>query len=216
MDTYFTSGMSIYPDTALGASVAPGASDAYGSYVELAASTASDIMVCYIVASAGDAQHLRLQIATGGAGSESVKATIAIKPIGNITSGIVPFSPLLLIPSGSRIAVRIASTNATPTSIRINMCYVPIASVINPVLSEVSNLTGAVVADGANSATTFKTNLTQSINNYWKDCFLKFTSGNLINQVKKITAYNGTTKFVTVNAFTGIPSASDTVEIINK
>ena len=96
------------------------------------------------------------------------------------------------------------------------MCYVPIASVINPVLSEVSNLTGAVVADGANSATTFKTNLTQSINNYWKDCFLKFTSGNLINQVKKITAYNGTTKFVTVNAFTGIPSASDTFEIINQ
>jgi hypothetical protein len=76
---------------------------------------------------------------------------------------------------------------------------------------------GAVATDGGNSATSFKTNLTEAVNDYWKDAFIRFTSGSLVEQVKKISAYNGTTKFVTVlSGFTAIPSASDAFDIINK
>jgi hypothetical protein len=76
---------------------------------------------------------------------------------------------------------------------------------------------GAVVDDIANDAVTFETNLTESTNDYWKDVFLKFTSGPLIEQVKKITAYNGTTKFITVSGgFTAEPSAGNTFVLINK
>jgi hypothetical protein len=76
---------------------------------------------------------------------------------------------------------------------------------------------GAVATDGGNTATTFKTNLTEAVSDFWKDAFIKFTSGSLSEQVKKITAYNGTTKFITVSGgFTGTPSASDTFDIINR
>jgi len=71
--------------------------------------------------------------------------------------------------------------------------------------------TGSVVADGGNTDTTFKTDLTESTDNYHKDALLLFTSGSLINQVKKVLSYTGSTKFITMSsAFTAAPSASDT------
>lgn len=74
---------------------------------------------------------------------------------------------------------------------------------------------GVIASDGSNSATTFKTDLSESTNDYHKDALILFTSGNLINQVKKISAYNGTTKFITVSdAFTGTPAASDSFIIL--
>jgi len=70
---------------------------------------------------------------------------------------------------------------------------------------------GAIVADGSNTSSTFKTDLSESTTDYHKDALILFTSGNLINQVKKVSAYNGTTKFITVSAaFTGTPATSDT------
>jgi hypothetical protein len=70
---------------------------------------------------------------------------------------------------------------------------------------------GAIVADGGNTSSTFKTDLSESTTDYHKDALIVFTSGNLINQVKKVSAYNGSTKFITVSAaFTGAPSTSDT------
>jgi hypothetical protein len=79
-----------------------------------------------------------------------------------------------------------------------------------------SRPTGAVVADAGNSATTFKTNLSSSTNDYIKDAYVKFTSGNNLNEVKKIMVYDGTSKFVTTQAFTNVPSGSDTFIIINE
>lgn len=79
------------------------------------------------------------------------------------------------------------------------------------VIENIALIRGAVVADGGNTALTFLTNLTEAVNDYHKDALLTFTSGNLINQVKKVSAYNGGTKFITVsNAFTGTPVATDT------
>ena len=78
------------------------------------------------------------------------------------------------------------------------------------VIETIAWIRGAVVADGGNTDTTFKTDLTEAVNDYHKDALIVFTSGSLINQVKKITVYNGGTKFVTASAaFTGTPNAAD-------
>jgi hypothetical protein len=74
----------------------------------------------------------------------------------------------------------------------------------------------SVVADGANTATTFKTDATESTADFWKDALCLFLSGTLINQVKKVTAYDGGTKFLTfTSGFTGAPSAADKFVLIN-
>jgi phosphoglucomutase len=53
------------------------------------------------------------------------------------------------------------------------------------------------------------------VNDYWKDALLLFVAGNLAGQVKKITAYNGTTKVVTVSGgFTGTPAAGDAFVLV--
>jgi len=76
--------------------------------------------------------------------------------------------------------------------------------------------TGAVVTDGSNTSSTFKTDLSEATNDYWKDALLLFTSGSLIGQVKKISTYDGTTKFVTLSAaLTGTPSSGDRFVLVN-
>jgi hypothetical protein len=77
--------------------------------------------------------------------------------------------------------------------------------------------TGSVATDGSNSATSFKTDLSSSTNDFWKDALLLITSGALAGQVKKITAYNGTTKFITVEGgFTATPADAVTFTVINR
>lgn len=77
---------------------------------------------------------------------------------------------------------------------------------------------GAVVFDAGNSVTSFKTNLIQVTADYWKNAFLVFTSGALIEQVQKVSAFDGTTKFITVPGigYTGTPAAGDTFYLVNK
>jgi hypothetical protein len=75
---------------------------------------------------------------------------------------------------------------------------------------------GSVSSDAGNTATTFKTNRTESASDYWKDALLLFTSGSLAGQVKKITGYNGSTKFITLaSAFTAAPSSGDRFVLVN-
>ena len=217
-ESYFSSGAAIYPDTAAGLTVMPGASNAFGSWVELVASAASQIFLLSFSAT-GTSQSIRMQIGTGAAGSETVVATyhMTIWSGFSQSSHFLTLFPFLLIQSGARIAIRMASNAATPSSIAISIGYIPTANVVNPVLSEVQNPTGAVVSDAGNSATTFKTNLTETVNNYWRDAWVKITSGALINQVKRCTGYDGTTKFITVDGgYTGTPAASATFELVNQ
>lgn len=75
--------------------------------------------------------------------------------------------------------------------------------------------TGAVVADGSNTAQTFETDLSESTSDYWKDVLILFTSGSLINQIKRVSAYDGSSKFITANTpFTGAPSGGDLFVLI--
>lgn len=78
--------------------------------------------------------------------------------------------------------------------------------------------TGAVVADGGNSSLQFKSDRTEATDGYWEDGpWIQMTSGALINQIQKISTYNGTSKiFVLVTAFTGTPQAADTFKIITE
>jgi hypothetical protein len=78
-----------------------------------------------------------------------------------------------------------------------------------------ARFTGAVVDDASNSASTFETDRTESTDDYWVWAWLRFTSGSLIGQVRRVTDYNGTTKFVTTQAFTAEPAAGDTFELIS-
>lgn len=75
---------------------------------------------------------------------------------------------------------------------------------------------GQVLTDAGNTASTFRTDLASSTTDFWKDTFLTFTSGALLGQTKKVTGYNGSTKFVTfLSGFTGIPSNGDRFILIN-
>jgi hypothetical protein len=75
---------------------------------------------------------------------------------------------------------------------------------------------GQVVANGGNTSSTFETNRAEATTDFWKDALILFTTGTLAGQVKKISAYNGTTKFITTStAFTSAPSASDRFVLVN-
>lgn len=87
----------------------------------------------------------------------------------------------------------------------------------NHVFSTHAYATGAVVSDAANDGSSFKTDLSSAVNDFCKDAWLQITSGALSGQVKRITAYNGTTKFVTLAApLTGAPAAGVTLKLINE
>jgi len=76
-----------------------------------------------------------------------------------------------------------------------------------------------VVADAGNTGISFKTDLPETLDNYWKDTFASFAAGALAGQVKKVLAYNGTTKVLTVGpapGFTGPPSPGDVFVLINR
>lgn len=68
----------------------------------------------------------------------------------------------------------------------------------------------SVVADAMNSAISFKTDLSETATDHWKRAFVAFVSGALRGQVSKVSTYDGTTKFLTVEvSFTAAPAAGD-------
>jgi hypothetical protein len=116
--------------------------------------------------------------------------------------------------AGIRTAIGLASAN-----LDTQLAAIPTTSDIVDanVVSEELLPTSTVAADGGNTSSTFKTNRSESTNDFWKDALLLFTSGSLAGQVKKVSAYNGTTKFVTLaSAFTAAPSTSDAFVLVNR
>lgn len=75
---------------------------------------------------------------------------------------------------------------------------------------------GSVIASPSPSSTAFGTNRAEATNDYWKDTLIVFTSGALAGQVKKVSAYNGSTFVITVSSgFTSAPSTSDRFVLLN-
>ena len=74
---------------------------------------------------------------------------------------------------------------------------------------------GAVVADLGNTSSSFKTNL-GGVTDFYKDMILKFTSGALNGEIKKVTAFTSGTGFVSIfGVFTTTPSGGDNFDLIN-
>ena len=71
------------------------------------------------------------------------------------------------------------------------------------------------VDDGSPTTTSFDTNLTNSNDSFYADQVLTFITGTLAGQGRVISAYDGTTKVVTVDeAFTLAPADTDTFIIL--
>lgn len=98
----------------------------------------------------------------------------------------------------------------------IKAATIPAATLAANQYVNITRPSGAVVSGEGTSVTTFKTNLTSEEDDYIKDAYLKFISGENYNQVKKVSAYNGTTKYVTTLAFTNVPQVDDAFVIINE
>ena len=65
------------------------------------------------------------------------------------------------------------------------------------------------------SAVSITSDLTETEVNHWKDSFVRFTSGDLLGQVRLVTAYTTTEGVLTVEAFSKAPTAGDTFILIN-
>lgn len=104
--------------------------------------------------------------------------------------------------------------------------YVLIAITFSGVLAEVFEVVidpmpdvpvATVQADAGNSTTTFKTDLTSATDDFYKDSWFTFRTGNLANQTKKISAYNGATKIITVSTpYTATPNNGSIGVVVNR
>jgi hypothetical protein len=72
----------------------------------------------------------------------------------------------------------------------------------------------AAVNDASASTTVFITTLTEATTDHYKGRVVIFTSGAMLGQASDITAYNGTTKALTVTALTEAPADAVTFEIV--
>lgn len=220
---YFLSGLNIVPaGPSQGNAVTSSASaNTYGSWAEFIASASEDTYIIgftHYKSYVSGILYGQISVGIGSVGSEVEKAVVTTRSGGGTYPDISKTTNLntpLRIPSGSRVVVRVADNLASALTHYIHLNVLAVSNVVNPVLTEVTNPTGLVVADGSNSVTSFKTDLSGA-NDYWNDTYIKFTSGSLINQVKKVTDFDGTSKFVTTNAFTAIPDAGAIFEIINQ
>lgn len=77
-------------------------------------------------------------------------------------------------------------------------------------------VTNSSVNDASATTTSFVTALTSSTTDFWKGATLLITSGTCLGQARHIKAYNGTTKAVTVDAFTSAPANSVTFDLLAK
>lgn len=77
-------------------------------------------------------------------------------------------------------------------------------------------VTQSSVSDTTPTSTSFSTSLTNSINDFYKNSVLTFTSGNLNGQVRRISGYNATTKEITLDPSLSIPPSDGDVFTIVK
>ena len=135
------------------------------------------------------------EMAVMGAVTATVATTDAIGVYGvtvSVDGGV--FTP------GNHYSVVVTSTVAEVTSKMVLATFTA-----GPPITYV-----AVVADGGNTASTFKINTSGAVTDAWKDCLVAFLTGGLQGQVKKASSFNASTDFITVaTPFTAAPSAGD-------
>lgn len=144
---------------------------------------------------------------------------LAADAVAEIQSGLST-----LTAAGIRTAVGLAAANLdTQLSTIAGYIDTEIATLVSNIalilarMPALSIVTGTVAMDGTNSATSFKTDLASSVDNFYKKGLLLFSTGALTNQFRKVAAYTGASKFVTMDeAFTSIPVDGTAFIFINR
>lgn len=87
-----------------------------------------------------------------------------------------------------------------------------VAAAAQQLARSASTIVNSSVVSG--TTTSIVTSLTETTNDHYKSRVIIFTSGALQNQVAEVTAYNGTTKALTVSALTEAPQSGDTFILV--
>lgn len=119
------------------------------------------------------------------------------------------------ISSSGRYSLLLAATemNAGNIHVKVSLTGIDDSDII---LITGNQPSGSVVANVGNTSSSFETTRPETATDFWKYSFLQFTTGSLTGQVRLVTGYNGSTFFMTTNAYTGIPSAGDDFILINE
>ena len=120
---------------------------------------------------------------------------------------------ILICPSSTTANIQVEGCPKTFTT--NSGALATVSAKVAGISATLSRPTGTVIADVGNSSSGFVTDLTESANDYWLGGWVKFTSGNLINQIRKIASYNGITRVLTFTfPFTETPAVGNAFEII--
>lgn len=154
---YFLTGLDVLPaGPSLGTAVTSSASaDTYGSYIQFIASASEDLYIVGITVNTNDVGYVsyaQIAVAIGAAASEVVKAVINIpltrgmlQEVGTkMYCGEKDIKPFLKIPSGSRVALKIADNIAGALGHSIVLHYIPVANASVETLGAVASVTGNV------------------------------------------------------------------------
>jgi len=128
------SGYRVYPSAADGITPAnAGSAWANGAYSQVVASTAAAIYVTHVMFGIdGSSQEVEIDIATGGAGAETVVSTVCYS-IPNTTdvSVVLPLPFVIAIPTSTRIAVRMRESGTTTTVEDVKLMYINQADLVD-------------------------------------------------------------------------------------
>lgn len=160
-----------------------------------------DLNALTVVSGTPDIYTLRLKRNVLDAGTERLHEQYPVEFVGGTLIGAIWESQPFTITDTGEVTIQ-RSQGATDRAIPWR-------------LRRVGGFPALVVSDAGNSATTFKTDLTESATDYHKRRLLRFLDGSLKDQIAEVSAYNGSTKFVTVSGgYTSTPTAGDAFELI--
>ena len=119
-----------------------------------------------------------------------------------------------------RLDLPVLATSSGANSVNISIGFTGVIGETQKILlnPEPNIVQGQVQADGGNTASSFKTNLPSSEDGFYQEAFMLFRTGPLaLAGPRKVTAYAGSTQFVTVTpAFTSTPPDNEEFILSNR
>jgi len=117
----------------------------------------------------------------------------------------------------TNVGTAITNTNTIITNVgTLDGKVVIVDGVVDEILATIKTENGLVVADGTNTSSYFKTNLSKATLDFYTNIQIKFLTGLNAGPAKRISAYS-VAKFITVSeAFANIPLAGDSFVIIGR
>ena len=122
-------------------------------------------------------------------------------------NGFHTYVPTQAETNGDHVAFTFIGTAAVPATVQV---YPRIATLVeeqNAARGSAALVTGA--CESGSTTTNIVTDLAEPTNRHYNGRVITFTTRALAGQTKNITAYNGTTRALTVTAFTEAPANTD-------